>query len=220
MQELVHGSTPQHGRHLDGIALGDKVIQIRNRPKSHRITAYNSSTRKTERVEVYNVSWASSRPTHSMLRSSVRRASDSNAFRCLSRVKSTFESATVRTSARTIGGTGSRKRRLKTTSNLRTALSVHKAQGSEFDRVYFILPREHTGLVSRELLYTAMTRASRHCTLLIEEDIRPLISATRLERSDWPAAIRLCSPFNPFPTSCCSSGRGTKRARFTGLSRT
>ncbi len=51
------------------------------------------------------------------------------------------------------------------------AISVHKSQGSEFGRVYFILPKRRGGLLSRELFYTALTRAQKHCTLLIQEDI-------------------------------------------------
>jgi exodeoxyribonuclease V alpha subunit len=38
------------------------------------------------------------------------------------------------------------------------AMTVHKSQGSEFDHVALILPSENTTVVSRELLYTAVTR--------------------------------------------------------------
>ena len=41
------------------------------------------------------------------------------------------------------------------------ALSVHKSQGSEFDEVLLLLPPEPSPLLSRELLYTAVTRARR-----------------------------------------------------------
>lgn len=39
------------------------------------------------------------------------------------------------------------------------ALTVHKSQGSEFDRIVLALPREASPIVTRELLYTAVTRA-------------------------------------------------------------
>ena len=39
------------------------------------------------------------------------------------------------------------------------ALSVHKAQGSEFDEVLLVLPDEDAPMLSRELLYTAVSRA-------------------------------------------------------------
>ena len=39
---------------LDGIALYDKVIQFRNRPKSNQISVYNIKTRKPEYIDIYN----------------------------------------------------------------------------------------------------------------------------------------------------------------------
>ena len=39
------------------------------------------------------------------------------------------------------------------------AMTVHKAQGSEFDSVWLLLPRQDARSLSRELLYTAITRA-------------------------------------------------------------
>ena len=45
------------------------------------------------------------------------------------------------------------------------ATTVHKAQGSEFDRVAVVLPDDDARVLSRELLYTALTRA-RHGALL------------------------------------------------------
>jgi exodeoxyribonuclease V alpha subunit len=42
------------------------------------------------------------------------------------------------------------------------AMTVHKAQGSEFDRVLLLLPDRDVQVLSRELLYTAATRARKH----------------------------------------------------------
>ena len=39
------------------------------------------------------------------------------------------------------------------------AMTVHKAQGSEFDKVWLQLPRSDSRVLSRELLYTGLTRA-------------------------------------------------------------
>ena len=39
------------------------------------------------------------------------------------------------------------------------AMTVHKAQGSEFDEVWLQLPRHDTRVLSRELIYTGLTRA-------------------------------------------------------------
>jgi exodeoxyribonuclease V alpha subunit len=39
------------------------------------------------------------------------------------------------------------------------AMTVHKSQGSEFDRILLILPDSQTAVLTRELLYTGITRA-------------------------------------------------------------
>lgn len=49
------------------------------------------------------------------------------------------------------------------------ALTVHKAQGSDFDIVFLILPKNATTL-SRELLYTGLTRFRKKMVLLLERD--------------------------------------------------
>ncbi|MCL2020813.1 MAG: exodeoxyribonuclease V subunit alpha [Betaproteobacteria bacterium] len=46
------------------------------------------------------------------------------------------------------------------------ALTAHKAQGSEFTRVALVLPGQDTPLLTRELIYTALTRAKKRALLL------------------------------------------------------
>lgn len=46
------------------------------------------------------------------------------------------------------------------------AMTVHKAQGSEMDHVVVLLPDRDLPLLTRELLYTAVTRAKRSVTLV------------------------------------------------------
>lgn len=46
------------------------------------------------------------------------------------------------------------------------AMTVHKSQGSEFDRVVVVLPERDSPLLSRELVYTAVTRARERVTIL------------------------------------------------------
>lgn len=41
------------------------------------------------------------------------------------------------------------------------AMTVHKSQGSEFEAVYLLLPQSQSALLTRELLYTAVTRPRR-----------------------------------------------------------
>src|SRR5262249_44017058 len=47
------------------------------------------------------------------------------------------------------------------------ALTVHKSQGSDFRKVFVILPRR-SRLLTRELVYTALTRSKDRLVLLLE----------------------------------------------------
>lgn len=51
------------------------------------------------------------------------------------------------------------------------AMTVHKSQGSEFDAVSILLPDEISPILSRELLYTAITRARKNLTILAVENV-------------------------------------------------
>ncbi len=51
------------------------------------------------------------------------------------------------------------------------AMTVHKAQGSEFGNVLLIVPPRYSSLLSRELLYTGITRAKISCTLWSDREI-------------------------------------------------
>jgi exodeoxyribonuclease V alpha subunit len=46
------------------------------------------------------------------------------------------------------------------------AITVHRAQGSEFPAAVVVLPPEAGGILSRPLVYTAMTRAQRHLSVV------------------------------------------------------
>jgi exodeoxyribonuclease V alpha subunit len=46
------------------------------------------------------------------------------------------------------------------------AMTIYKSQGSEFDRVALVLPGEDSALLSRELLYTGISRARRQVALV------------------------------------------------------
>lgn len=50
------------------------------------------------------------------------------------------------------------------------AITVHKAQGSEWDRVFLCIHESHACMLSRELLYTAVTRAAKQLVVLCEQD--------------------------------------------------
>jgi exodeoxyribonuclease V alpha subunit len=63
------------------------------------------------------------------------------------------------------------------------ALTVHKSQGSEFDRVFLILPERVSEALSRELLYTALTRARSHVEIWGTEEVFLCTVERRTERN-------------------------------------
>ena len=50
------------------------------------------------------------------------------------------------------------------------ALTVHKSQGSEWRKVFLALHYSHNNMIRRELLYTAITRASKQLVVICEPD--------------------------------------------------
>ena len=74
------------------------------------------------------------------------------------------------------------------------AVTVHKAQGSDFETVILVLPSGASTL-SRELLYTALTRFRKQMMLLVEKDVAPLLEFSRPERSE--VARRNTNLFEP-----------------------
>lgn len=64
------------------------------------------------------------------------------------------------------------------------ALTIHKAQGSDFGTVIVVLPRQ-TRINSRELLYTALTRSRERLVLLVEgSDLSSVLELTHENRSE------------------------------------
>ena len=62
------------------------------------------------------------------------------------------------------------------------AMTVHKAQGSEFDTVWLQLPKQPARALSRELVYTAMTRARSVLHVCASESALRSALATRAQR--------------------------------------
>lgn len=70
------------------------------------------------------------------------------------------------------------------------AMTVHKAQGSEFESVLLVLPDRESPVVTRELVYTGLTRASRKMTLWYHEDsLRSAVARTAVRRSGLKDAL-------------------------------
>ncbi len=62
------------------------------------------------------------------------------------------------------------------------AMTVHKAQGSEFDHVALVLPDADVQLLTRELVYTAITRARRSVVIVGARDLLARAVARSIER--------------------------------------
>jgi exodeoxyribonuclease V alpha subunit len=63
------------------------------------------------------------------------------------------------------------------------AMTVHKSQGSEFDRVLLVLPDKESPVLTRELIYTGISRARRRVEVWGEETVFRLAVARRIERT-------------------------------------
>lgn len=63
------------------------------------------------------------------------------------------------------------------------AMTVHKSQGSEFDHVLVVTPNEPSPVLSRELIYTALTRARRQASFYTVPEVFTAAVERRLRRS-------------------------------------
>ena len=73
------------------------------------------------------------------------------------------------------------------------ALTIHKAQGSEFGMTFIVIPNPFR-LLSRELLYTALTRQREQVVLFHQGDLRALLKLSLSEHSE--TARRLTNLFS------------------------
>jgi exodeoxyribonuclease V alpha subunit len=76
------------------------------------------------------------------------------------------------------------------------AMTAHKSQGSEFDRILLALPADDSPLVTRELVYTGITRARQAVdvwgsdTVLLAGVARRLVRSSGLREALWGSDIR------------------------------
>ncbi|QIS13286.1 exodeoxyribonuclease V subunit alpha [Nocardia arthritidis] len=72
------------------------------------------------------------------------------------------------------------------------AMTIHRSQGSQYDTVSVVLPEPESTLLTRELLYTAITRARRHVRIIGAEAAiragieRRVLRASGLSRGNTP----------------------------------
>ncbi len=187
---------------LDGITVSDKVIQIRNRAGSNPIFAWNLLKKANEQCEIFNGElgyvlphlfdmkfWHQNR--FRLKRFCVRFSRKDDFLVCYGSDLGRYTKA-----GRTRDLPGEDP---EDNLELAYAISVHKSQGSEFERIYFVLPKQKTALLSPELFYTGLTRATRHCTLLVESDIAPLLKIHRPQASHLVGINCSLFDFTPAP---------------------
>ena len=63
------------------------------------------------------------------------------------------------------------------------AMTVHKSQGSEFDHVLLILPDRDYPVLTRELLYTGITRTRKTVSIWATEDVLKTTISRKIERT-------------------------------------
>lgn len=63
------------------------------------------------------------------------------------------------------------------------AMTIHKSQGSEFERILMILPDSDSPLLTRELIYTGLTRARRQAEILAPAELLATAIERRIQRS-------------------------------------
>ena len=75
------------------------------------------------------------------------------------------------------------------------AMTVHKSQGSEARDVTVVLPPEDSPLLTRELLYTAVTRARQKVTMIGTEDaVRAAVSRKVQRASGFARRLQTAAP--------------------------
>lgn len=66
------------------------------------------------------------------------------------------------------------------------AITIHKSQGSEWDKVFLCLHHSHSMMIQRELLYTAVTRAKKDLYCICEPDtFEKGIKRQRIKGNTW-----------------------------------
>ncbi|MDE1184604.1 AAA family ATPase [Paraburkholderia sp.] len=89
------------------------------------------------------------------------------------------------------------------------ALTVHKSQGSEFEHAVLMLPSSFSRVLSRELVYTAITRARTRVEVIGARAVFAQAVATPTQR-DSGLAARIAEMARPAPATARSAARRTR----------
>ncbi|MGN0163757.1 MAG: ATP-dependent RecD-like DNA helicase, partial [Candidatus Ornithomonoglobus sp.] len=197
-------------RQLDGIGYFDKVIQLKNRPQSDPAYAYQESSGRNIKSEIFNgeIGLSMVHELDKGQRSKYKQQGNVKRFQV------SFSGKTRKGLKYNFGknlGQDSEGKWIpeqKAADNLELAyaISVHKAQGSEFDYVYIVIPRRESHLMSMELIYTAITRAQKKVTIFIQQDISTLTTLSHAEKSAVRKINSSVFKFEPLPDAVLYSG--------------
>jgi len=91
------------------------------------------------------------------------------------------------------------------------AMTVHKSQGSEYSTVVVVLPDVDSSILSRELLYTAITRA-RSKVVVLANEAQLRIRQSGLRQYFWTEPLQKQSAMPASATDVKSSGAVTRSA--------
>ncbi len=183
---------------LDGIALYDKVIQFRNRPQSNKISAYSFKEKKNIKIDIYNGELGFVYP-HPFDKNTGWSEFNLKKFQVKFERRDEYS-----VNYGYLEGYDYKPMFYEPVDEnleLGYVISVHKAQGSEFNRVYLVLPKRNSSLISMELFYTAITRAQKSLTIFAQEDVTTFIDLTRIEKSNIRKINSSIFEFKPIPDS-------------------
>ncbi|MDR0926655.1 MAG: ATP-dependent RecD-like DNA helicase [Ignavibacteria bacterium] len=174
IQNSRNGGNKKKHRSVAGITVADKIIQFTNRAKTNAYDSYDTAQNCSSRTDVYN-----------------------GELGLVTRIDK--KKITVRFEQKSSQTIELSEIEVENNIELGYAISVHKAQGSEFTRVYFVLPKNKQTLLSTELLYTGITRAQTHLTIFVEGDFTALLGMTRPEKSRLALINSSVFDFKPLP---------------------
>ena len=63
------------------------------------------------------------------------------------------------------------------------AITIHKSQGSEYDKVYILLPESPASLLTRNMVNTAISRARKEVILIIINDALKTAASNKYKRN-------------------------------------
>jgi exodeoxyribonuclease V alpha subunit len=96
------------------------------------------------------------------------------------------------------------------------AMTIHKSQGSEFPHVVVSLPQAESPVLTRQLLYTAVTRAREELTIVAGEASlraainRPVARSSGLRDRLWPSSSERIGGRTPHESSIPSPAPGRR----------